>query len=418
MMRVMRVATPFHKQHYNLPISSIHLLLLSLSSGFSAVSLGHLPGTHRLSSSSSSTTSLAAAATTMTTTVFEYDDDDTPVVQRCKLIALVDPDDDANSFLFQNDIPHLDIVAVGNSMDQFDLERLAQQQVNAIFVSASNAREPLATLIDELSSSIQWIHTRSAGIDFVTSPSLSRFSGTVTNAKGLFSSTLAEYALLACGYFAKDLPRILQQKQDKHWNKFPIKELRGATMGIVGYGDIGAACARLAKAYGMKIVGLRRNKRTNNDHNDNDDQICDHTYYTEEDADALNKLFAESDYIVCAAPLTPQTKNMIGKAAFDNVKQDSVFINVGRGPIVDEEAMIEALKNGKLRGAGLDVVATEPLPKDSPLWGLDNVLLTPHNMDMTTTFMHESTEWFVSQNLPRFVRQMELQNKVDPAAGY
>jgi phosphoglycerate dehydrogenase-like enzyme len=227
----------------------------------------------------------------------------------------------------------------------------------------------LAELLEALPS-IEWIHTRSAGIDSVTSDSLANFKGTVTNAKGQFSSTLAEYTLMACAYFAKDLPRLMRQKSSKNWEKYSVLELRGATLGIVGYGDIGKACAKLARVYGMKIVVLRRNPGKAQA-----DPYCDVVYGS--DKASLNRLFAESDYILCSAPLTPETEGLITKEQFDNAKQDAVFLNVGRGPIVDENALIAALQDGRLKGAGLDVFSTEPLPTDSALWNMENVLLSP-----------------------------------------
>jgi phosphoglycerate dehydrogenase-like enzyme len=232
------------------------------------------------------------------------------------------------------------------------------------------SRQPLADLIHALPS-IEWIHTRSAGLDFVTSDTLANAEHiSVTNAKGQFSSTLAEYTMMACAYFAKDLPRLLRQKNSKHWEKYSVLELRGATLGIVGYGDIGRAAAKLARVYGMKIVALRRNPQKAEQ-----DPYCDVVYGS--DKESLNRLFAESDYILCSAPLTPETQGMITKEQFDHAKEDAVFINLGRGPIVDENALIDALKDGRLKGAGLDVFATEPLPVASALWELDNVLLSP-----------------------------------------
>ena len=120
----------------------------------------------------------------------------------------------------------------------------------------------------------------------------------------------------------------------------------------------------------MRIVALRRNPELAQE-----DPLCDVVYGS--DTESLNKLFAESDYVLCSAPLTPETKGLITQEQFDNAKKDCVFINVGRGPIVDEEAMIRSLQSGALKGAGLDVFATEPLPVDSELWNLDNVLISP-----------------------------------------
>jgi len=187
--------------------------------------------------------------------------------------------------------------------------------------------------------------------------------------------------------------------------------MRRATLGIVGFGDIGRAVAKLAKAYGMHIIALRRHPEP--------DEYVDEML---SGADSLNAVFARSDYVLCALPLTPDTNKMIGKEQFDaaatNKKGNVVFINVGRGPVVDEEELIAALQDGRLKGAALDVFAVEPLPETSKLWELDNVLLSPHNMDRTDTFMHESTEFFVNEQLPRFIQGLPLYNEVDRVAGY
>jgi phosphoglycerate dehydrogenase-like enzyme len=196
-------------------------------------------------------------------------------------------------------------------------------------------------------------------------------------------------------------------------HRYSVLELRGATLGIVGYGDIGRTTARLAKAYGMKVIALTRRGR--NATAVNDDPWVDELW----DNSQLNRLFAESDYVLCALPLTAATRKFIGAEQFQSAKEGSVFINVGRGPVVDEEALIAALQHGgRLKGAALDVFDVEPLPESSPLWSFDNVLLSPHNMDQTATFMHESTSFFVHEQLPRFVRGLPLYNEVDPVAGY
>jgi len=203
----------------------------------------------------------------------------------------------------------------------------------------------------------------------------------------------------------------LRQKNDKNWERYCVEEIRGKSLGIVGYGDIGQSAARLAKAYGMNIKTLRRNPEKSQD-----DPFVDDVYPS--DRESLNRIMSECDYILCAAPLTADTEGLFDKEAFDHAKKDSVFINVGRGPIVDEDALIDALKAGNLKGAALDVFAIEPLPVESELWTLDNVLMSPHNMDATPTFLHEATELFVEENLPRFVRGMDLLNPVNKSAGY
>eukprot|EP00934_Nitzschia_sp_Nitz4_P001527 Nitzschia sp. Nitz4//scaffold175_size95217//53359//54690//NITZ4_004726-RA/size95217-augustus-gene-0.25-mRNA-1//-1//CDS//3329538948//1527//frame0 len=337
------------------------------------------------------------------------------ISQPAKIVALSVPGDANNLALTDGELPEgAELLGVGSTIEEFDLEALREAEANVIFVSAPQAKKPLAELLTALPS-IKWVHSRLAGIDFCNSETLANFCSTgkiqMSNSKGVFSSTLAEYTLMACSYFAKDLPRIMRQKEAKKWEQYPILELRGATMGVIGYGDIGRAAARLAKAYGMKIIALRRNPDKAKD-----DPVADVVYGS--DTASLNRLFQESDYILCAAPLTPATNKMIGKEQFDNAKEGAVFINVGRGPVVDEEALADALQDGRLKGAGLDVMAVEPLPQESPLWGLDNVLLSPHNMDMTATFMKESTDFFLQENLPRFLHGEPILNPVDPSVGY
>jgi phosphoglycerate dehydrogenase-like enzyme len=182
-------------------------------------------------------------------------------------------------------------------------------------------------------------------------------------------------------------------------------------MGIIGYGDIGRACAKLASVYGMRICALRRHPFLSRD-----DPLCDVVYGR--DRSSLHQLLSESDYIVCSTPSTVETRGMIDAEAFQVVKQNAIFINLGRGPVVDEASMIAALKRGQLKGAALDVFAVEPLPVTSEIWDLPNVLLSPHNMDQTATFMHEATEFFLRENLPRFLCGEELLNPVNPILGY
>lgn len=203
----------------------------------------------------------------------------------------------------------------------------------------------------------------------------------------------------------------MKNQKNQLWDPYEIEELRGKTLGIVGYGDIGRACARLATVYGMRIVALRRHPYLSRD-----DPYCDIVYGR--DADSLHKLMGESDYIVSSAPSTVETRGMISAEAFEHVKKDAVLINLGRGPVIDQAAMTNALQTRKLKGAALDVFAQEPLPKDDDLWKLDNVLLSPHNMDQTATFMAEATDFFLQENLPRFLCGEDLLNPVDVQAGY
>lgn len=331
------------------------------------------------------------------------------IVKEAKIISLSDVNDEANEALSTSLPFGSKLLQTGTTLDDF---QNLDETPNVVFVSPScpMARKQLPLLLERFPT-IEWVHVRSAGIDFIVSDELSSISIPITNAKGQFSSSLAEYTMMACSYFAKDLPRLLKQKQAKNWEKYNVEELRGKVLGIVGYGDIGRACAKVAHVYGMKIIALRRNPQLSKH-----DPYCTTVYGT--DKNSLNQLMSESDYIVCSAPSTVETRGMVNRDAFQSVKEGAVFINLGRGPVIDEEALIEALKNGKLKGAALDVFSEEPLPQSNELWDLDNVLLSPHNMDQTATFMHEATEFFVYENLPRFICGKDLLNPVDPKLGY
>jgi phosphoglycerate dehydrogenase-like enzyme len=346
---------------------------------------------------------------------FQYLLDISPesVVREARIISLSAPDDAANDPLHNESLPMgASLLGVGQSLNE--LEQFRDSKPNTLFVSPScpRARVQLPLILAAFPS-IEWVHCRSAGIDFVVSPEFTEFQNKihVTNAKGQFSSSLAEYTMMAMSYFAKDLPRLMRNKKGKNWDNYDIEELRGKTLGIVGYGDIGRACAKLASVYGMRIVALRRHPYLSKD-----DPYCSVVYGT--DKASLNQLMSESDYIVCSAPSTVETEGLVNAEAFEHVKKNAVFMNMGRGPVVDENALIQALKDGRLKGAALDVFVQEPLPEENELWELENVLISPHNMDQTARFMHEATEFFVNENLPRFICGEDLLNPVDIEAGY
>mmetsp|Transcript_6198 Transcript_6198/g.8060 ORF Transcript_6198/g.8060 Transcript_6198/m.8060 type:complete len:432 (-) Transcript_6198:96-1391(-) len=335
------------------------------------------------------------------------------MIQEARIMSLSEQNDETNKALDEEPLPPgSSLLGIGKSVQDFD----SSLKPNVLFVSPScpHAAVVLPEVLEAFPS-IKWVHCRSAGIDFVESDRLIEVTEAqnirVTNAKGQFSSSLAEYALFACSYFAKDLPRMMRQQKERKWEKYNVEELRGKTLGIVGYGDIGRSCAKLGTQYGMRIVALRRHPYLSRD-----DPFCNKVY--DRSAESMQKLFSESDYIVCSAPSTVETRGMVNAAAFESVKNNAVFINLGRGPVVDENALIKALKEGNLKGAALDVFAQEPLPESNELWDLDNVLISPHNMDQTSTFMHEATEFFLRENLPRFMCGKDLLNPVDPRLGY
>ena len=255
---------------------------------------------------------------------------------------------------------------------------------------------------------LKWIHSRSAGLDSLLFPALVESPVPLTNGRGVFSQSLGEFAIAGALFFAKDFRRMLRNQEAGRWEQFNVHELRGATMGIVGYGDIGRAIAERAKCMGMRVLALRRNPKLSEG-----DAHVDHVYGLEQ----LNEMLPECDYVTAAAPLTPETKSLIGAVAFAAMKKTAVIINVGRGPVIDEPAMLEALSSGQIRGAALDVFTVEPLPEGHPFYKMENVLLSPHCSDNTQDWLDQAMLFFY-QNLERFHKGEPLLNVVDKRRGY
>ncbi len=192
------------------------------------------------------------------------------------------------------------------------------------------------------------------------------------------------------------------------WEIFTTEELQGRTLGVVGYGGIGRAAAERARAFGMKVLALRRRPELFGD-----DPLVDQTF----DNAHINDLLAASDYVMVAAPLTPETRGLVGREQIEAMKPNAVIINVGRGAIIDEAALIEALQNDRIRGAALDVFTVEPLPVGHAFYRLKNVLLSPHTADHVQDFVHLAVECFLD-NMTLFRAGQPLQNIVDKHAGY
>ena len=255
---------------------------------------------------------------------------------------------------------------------------------------------------------LRWVHSLSAGVEKILFPELVASPAILTNARGVFKRSLAEFVIGAVLYFAKDFRRVIRSQQAGLWQPFEMEEAHGKTMGIVGYGETGKACAERAHPLGMKILGLRRRPELSRG---------DPWLEAILGPNDLHRLLAQSDYVVLATPATPQTRRLIGKAEFAVMKPSAVLINVGRGSSVDESAMIDALEQGRLRGAALDVYQTEPLPPGHPLYRSEKVLLSPHCADHTPGFCELDMDFFI-QNLHRFLNGQPLENVVDKEAGY
>src|ERR1700756_1514457 len=234
---------------------------------------------------------------------------------------------------------------------------------------------------------LRWVHSRWAGLDVLLFPELIESEVVLTNGKGVFSQSLAEFALTAILYFAKDIPRMRLNQAARTWAPFDVEMITGKVLGIVGYGDIGRAVATRAHAMGMRILATKR-------HPAQEPDPLIEKYYP---ATELRQMLPHCDYVVVAAPLTSETHRMISDAEFGSMKTSAVVINVGRGAVIDEEAMVRALSEKRIRGAGLDVFEQEPLPKESALYGMDNVLLSPHCADHIAGWTDDAMRFFLEQ---------------------
>jgi phosphoglycerate dehydrogenase-like enzyme len=256
---------------------------------------------------------------------------------------------------------------------------------------------------------LEWVHVRAAGLDNLLFPQLVESPAVLTNSSGVFSESLGEFALAAVLYFAKDLRRMVRNQAARVWEPFDVTEIAGQTLGIVGYGDIGRAVAARAKAVGMNVVAVKRGGPQPGIA----DPLAQRIYAPPD----LLAMIAECDYVVVAAPLTNETRHMIGAAEFAAMKADAVIINLGRGPVIDETAMVAALREGRIKGAALDVFDQEPLPAAHPLWSLENVLLSPHTADHTADWLDQAMRLFLDQ-FERFRLGQPLRNVVDKRRGY
>jgi len=255
---------------------------------------------------------------------------------------------------------------------------------------------------------VRWVHSLWAGVEGILTPEFVASAVPLTNARGVFADALGEYALAAILYFAKDMPLMQRNQQARHWEWLSVDMARGKTLGVVGYGEIGRAAARLAAGIGMRVVAVRRRPDLLKG-----DGIADRVCAPHQ----LHEVLGESDYVVLAMPATPETRHAIGPAELGALKPSAVLINLGRGNAVDELALVDALRERRIRGAALDVFETEPLPPEHPLYTLDNVLISAHSADRTPRWLDRAVRLFV-ENYRRFVRGERLLNVVDKRAGY
>jgi phosphoglycerate dehydrogenase-like enzyme len=289
-----------------------------------------------------------------------------------------------------------------------DPEFLRSHAASADVILNNGPGGELLRLVLPLASRARWVHTLSAGVDKVLFPELIASEIPLTNGRGVFKDALAEFAVGAIFFFAKDFGRLVRSQAARRWDQFDVDWIRGRTLGVVGYGEIGRETARLARALGMKVVAVRRRAALSSD-----DPNLERIYPLEE----LREMLGVSDTVAVSTPLTDETRGMIGEAELRAMKTTAVIINIGRGPVIVEQALIAALSENRIRGAALDVFDQEPLPAGHPFYHLENVLLSPHSADHTVGWAESAMRIFV-ENFERFRNGEPLVNVVDKKAGY
>ena len=295
-------------------------------------------------------------------------------------------------------------IAVGNSVEAF--ERLA---ADATVILSWSVSGKLLREVFAMCPKVRWVHSRSAGLDTVLFPALAESPVPLTNGRGVFSQSLGEFALGAILYFAKDFRRMVRNQEAGRWEPFDIVEVTGQTVGIVGYGDIGRAVATRVRAMGMRVLAIKRHGPSLY----NVDPLVQQIFPPA----GRMEMLAQSDYVVAAAPLTPETRGLLGEAEFRAMKPNAVVINLGRGLVIDEAAMVSALMEKRIKGAALDVFDTEPLPTGHPFYSLENVLLSPHCADHTHDWTEQAMRFFLAQ-FDRYAAGNPLENVVEKKQGY
>lgn len=275
---------------------------------------------------------------------------------------------------------------------------------------------------------LQWVQFNSAGIDpFQDHPLLQKKNVIVTTMSGVITGQIAEYVMMAMLAFGQKLPELNRLKagrvwpsEDEKWDDLLPIELRHSTVGILGYGSIGRQVARLLQPFDATVLAAKKDVMRPEDKGyilegmgDPHGDFFDRLYPIE----ALHSLLEESDFVVVSLPLTDETEHLLDEDAFQSMKPTAYLINVGRGELVDQDALVAALREKRIAGAALDVFEEEPLPEESPLWDFENVILSPHISGLSHHLQEETLTLFI-ENLNRYLAELPLYNRVDLQRGY
>jgi len=260
---------------------------------------------------------------------------------------------------------------------------------------------------------LRWIHSSGAGVDPILFPELVRSAVVLTNSRGIYDHAIAEYVLGLMLAFAKYLPRTLDLQRRHEWLYRETERLDGRTAVVVGAGSIGREIGRLLRVAGMRVLGVARRPRGGGPRSSSSDEPFERVAGIDE----LHNVLPEADFVVLALPLTPETRGLFGAAAIARMKRTARLINIGRGAVVDEAALLDAAREGRIAGAALDVFAEEPLPSDHPFWDTPGVIVSPHMSGDFVGWQAAVSALFV-ENFRRWLAGRPLLNVVDKERGY
>ena len=318
----------------------------------------------------------------------------------------------------EKDLERIAAAAPGSRLVTVSLEGLADSDLDDVEVLL---RGPLPTnVFDRIlwrAPRLMWVHSATAGVERVLTPAALERGLAITNARGVFSDPIAEYVLMMILAVSRRLPLLLELQRERTWQPLEGREMADVTVGVVGLGSIGRRVAELALTMGSRVIAIRRHVDGGGGRSGAEDTDELTALMEMLPPEGLPELMAQSDFIVLALPLTPETTDLFNTEMLTHAKPGAWLMNVARGALVDERALIRAVRDGRLGGAVLDAFREEPLPADSELYSTPNVIVTPHTSWSSGRVLDRSIELFC-ENLERFRRGEPLANLVDPTAGY
>lgn len=315
-----------------------------------------------------------------------------------------------NNILFLSKVSKKYLDEIKSDVSEFEIvyagsEAEALKYIDDTEIIVSFDADFIANLIGN-APKLKWIHLLSAGADTLPFDMLLEKNILLTNSKDVHKYQISQQVVGYMLIFERSLNVFIKNQMKKIWDRsVRVSELTGKTACIVGVGSIGDFIAGILREFGMKVLGVRNSGRPS--------ENVDEMYTTDRICDA----FSASDYVISTLPLTDDTFHLIGEKEFNSMRSSSYFINIGRGKVVDEKALISALKNGVIKGAALDVFEQEPLPEDSPLWEMDNVIITPHIAGITPMYMERAIK-ILKYNLNSYINGLKLKNIVDLTKQY